>query len=146
MRILGLLLLLFALLLFTLLRPPAETTIVRDPATSPPDLRVRPVDTEPSTADLPRIVQRPLFEPQRRPVRTPPREEPAPEPPRVRLSAVTVSSDLRVAVIRDLDSGNTRRVREGEKLNDWTIKRVHSDQIVLQWRDKEITIPLLSGE
>lgn len=150
MRILGLLLLALALGLFALFRPPPATTAGAVPVAAAPDLWRVPTGPEPESGAVAVIARRPLFEPRRRPPAPQRTEEAAPDPPRVRVSAVTVSSDVRVAVIEDLDSGRTRRVREGEALNQWTIKRVYPDRIVLQWKGRETTreatIPLLRGE
>lgn len=146
MRILGVLLLLLALVLFIMFRAtdrPAAGAATGLPA---PDLWTAPAHPSPDSGDLAVIAQRPLFQPQRRPALPAPVEDPVPDPPRVRLSAVSISSDVRVAVIKELDSGRTRRVHEGEKLNLWTIKHVHPRQIVLQWNNRETIIPLFSGE
>lgn len=146
MRLFGCLLILLSLVLAGLFRPPELP--VASPELDPPRPRpwVVPGPSNPDSAGLSLIVQRPLFEPERRP-RLPERiEEPVPDAPRVRLSAVSVSSDVRIAVVQELDSGRTRRVREGERLSAWTIAEVQPDQIVLRWKDKETTIPLLSGE
>lgn len=154
MRTMGLLLVLLAAALFGLLRPPAVTVAGPTPAPESPDLWTAPPEQAPHSGARAEIAKRPLFEPRRRPPAPEQPEEPAPEPPRIRLSAVTVSSDLRIAVIEELDSGRTRRVREGEDVDQWTIKRVYPDRIVLQWRSggatdetaRETTIPLSSGE
>lgn len=146
MRILGLLLLLLALALFAVFDTPDRTASGPAPDLSAPARWAPPAHPAPESVDPAAILQRPLFQPQRRPP-TPIRvADPVPDPPRVRLSAVSISSDVRIAVIKELDSGRTRRVREGETLNLWTIKHVHPRQIVLQWKDRETIIPLFSGE
>lgn len=146
MRILGILLLLLALVLFTMLHAPDRPAAGRAPGLSAPEVWTAPGRPAPDSGHLAVIAQRPLFQPQRRPPAPAEVEDPVPDPPRVRLSAVSISSDVRVAVIKDLDSGRTQRVREGEMLNLWTIKHVHPRQIVLQWNDRETIIPLFSGE
>lgn len=146
MRILGLYLLLIAALFAALTQPPMDAGGASEPVPAPTAAWTPPSMAEPDVGNLPLISQRPLFEPRRRPTETAPREDPVPAVPRIRLSAVSISSNIRVAVIKDLDSGGTRRVREGEKLNDWTVKRVHGDEIVLQWKDRETIIPLSSRE
>lgn len=146
MRFFGLLLILLSLALAGVLRPPERPAPVPDTEPAPPGPWTAPGPSSPDPAGVSLVVQRPLFEPQRRPPVPERIEEPVPDAPRVRLSAVSVSSDVRIAVVEELDSGRTRRVREGERLSDWTIERVHSDQIVLRWKDRQTTIPLLSGE
>lgn len=146
MRTLGLLLLMLALVLLAVFRLPARPPADPTPEASSTDPWEPPVIEEPDSGDLLLITGRPLFQPKRRPPAPEPAEDPTPDPPRVRLSAVTVSSNVRVAVIKQLDTGDTRRVREGEKLNQWTVKRVLRNQIVLQWKERETTIPLFSSE
>lgn len=145
MRPLGLLLLLLALGLFAGLRAPAPLPgdTAPPPAAQPWS---EPAGIEPRPGALALITQRSLFRPGRRPPVEVPPEEPVPAAPRVQLSAVSVSSEIRVAVIRDLDSGRTRRIREGEKLNEWTVKRVQGDEIVLQWKERQTVIPLSGRE
>jgi hypothetical protein len=146
MRLFGLLLILVSLLLAGLLRPPERPAPGPGAESVPSGLWTAPGPSSPDPAGVSLIAQRPLFEPQRRPPAPERIEEPVPDAPRVRLSAVSVSSDVRIAVVEELDSGRTRRVREGERLSAWTIERVHPDQIVLRWKDRQTTIPLLSGE
>lgn len=146
MRVFGPLLLLLSLVLVALFRPPERPVSGPPTEPAPAGLWTVPETSSPDAASPSLIVERDLFQPERRPPVAERIEEPVPDPPRVRLSAVSVSSDVRIAVVEELDSGRTRRLREGESLNHWTIKHVRPDQIVLRWKDRETTIPLLSGE
>jgi len=92
------------------------------------------------------ILERPLFSPQRRPpVIVPPEPQPT-APPRIHLSAITISNSVRVAVVRDLDSRQTRHVREGDKVGDWVVENVGRNSVILTAQDQRITIPLFGGE
>lgn len=137
---------LVALLLFSVLNVPDRKTAGPAPGSAAPGPWQAPEHEPPDTGALAVIAQRPLFQPQRRPPEPVRVEDPVPDPPRIQLSAVSISSDVRVAVIKELESGRTRRVQEGEKVELWTVKRVQPRQIVLQWNDKEKVIPLFGGE
>jgi hypothetical protein len=146
MRMFGVLLLLLAMVLFAVFDPPDRRTAAPEPGHGAAEAWVSPVEPPPDPGHLTAITGRPLFQPERHPPVADPVQEPVPDPPRVRLSAVSISRDVRVAVVKELDSGRTRRVQEGEKLNQWTIKHVHPTRIVLEWHQKETVIPLFSGE
>lgn len=110
-----------------------------------------PAESIPATPNLPDaeeytgILVRPLFYPQRRtPVAADPGEQPTPTP-RIRLSAVSISNSVRMAVIQELDSNRTYHVREGDIFNEWTIENVRRDSVILRSKDQKITIPLFSG-
>jgi hypothetical protein len=65
--------------------------------------------------------------------------------PRIRLSAVSYSNSVRVAVIQELDSNRTHHVREGDIFSEWTIEKVSRDSVTLRLKDQKITIPLFGG-
>ena len=65
---------------------------------------------------------------------------------RIRLSAVSISTSVRVAVMQELDSNRTFHVREGDIFRGWTIEKVRRDSVMLSLEDKKITIPLFSGD
>ncbi len=104
--------------------------------------------TDPAAPDLAQyadILQRPLFSPQRRPFVAP---EPTPQPvapPRVRLSAVSISNSVRVAVIQELDTNRTQYVREGDELGQWVVEKVDPNRVILRSNNQTITIPLFGG-
>lgn len=92
------------------------------------------------------ILERPLFSPQRRPFVV---AAPVPEPvaaPRVRLSAITIFNSVRVAVIRETDSNQTRHIKEGDSLGEWVVDKVGRNSVILVTEDQKITIPLFGGD
>ena len=114
-----------------------ETTLLAEHVPADPKV----LDTEEFDA----ILQRPLFSPQRRPFSAP---EPVPQPlapPRIRLSAISVSNSVRVAVIRELDTNRTQYVREGAQLGQWVVEKVDLNKVILRSKDQTITIPLFGG-
>ncbi|NNC99236.1 MAG: hypothetical protein HKN85_03550 [Gammaproteobacteria bacterium] len=48
-----------------------------------------------------------------------------------RLSAITMSSDARIAVIADVETGTTRRLREGDMLDAWKIGEINAAEVTL---------------
>lgn len=111
---------------------------------SPAVVQVPTLPNAPDADGTADVQDRPLFYPQRRtPVAAPAAEQPMPQL-RIRLSAVSISNSVRVAVIQDLDSNRTFHVREGDIFREWTIEKVRRDSVMLSLKDKKTTIPLFS--
>lgn len=123
--------------------PAAPETPLQQPAAS---IRIPDAPELPAANQYAIILERPLFSPQRRPFVA---VEPAPQPvaaPRIRLSAITISNSVRVAVIREADSQRTRHIREGDTLGDWVVDKVGRNSVILVTEDQKITIPLFGGD
>jgi|GEM_PF-2635071 len=145
MRLTGLLLV--GLGLWFLWQHGSDVPVGDERQTQRPDFKTRLPDDpdQPAISEYVVILKRPLFSPHRRP---PVKAEPEPQPtpaPRIRLSAITISNSVRVAVIRELDSNQTRHIREGDKLNDWVVEKVGPNSVILTTEDRKITIPLFDG-
>ena len=52
------------------------------------------------------------------------------------------SAETASVMIEDKDKGTTYYVRQGEKVNDLTVKTIYTDRVVLTYEDEEITIKL----
>ena len=93
------------------------------------------------------IATRPLFSPSRRPPREPVEYAAPPKvikPPQISLTAVSISGDRRVAVIRDIGSGEIRRIPQGDDIDEWTVVQVLPDRIILGSGDRRETILLFN--
>ena len=124
-------------------RPPAGEYSSK---ASPTVVRTPELPNAPDADGIKDVLDRPLFYQRRR---TPDAAFAAPPPIpqlRVRLSAVSISNSVRVAVIQELDSNRTFHVREGDIFREWTIEKVRRDSVMLSLKDKKITIPLFSGD
>ena len=106
-----------------------------------------PDDPVPPAADeYAVILERPLFSPRRRPPVITKPEPRQVSPPRIRLSAITISNSVRVAVVRELDSHQTRHVREGDEVGEWVVEKVGRNSVILTVQEQRITIPLFGGD
>lgn len=146
MRLTGLLLIALGLWFVWQHDPSAPAPVVEAPPQSVPD-RITPVDPDRADArEYAVILERPLFSPQRRPpVEVPPEPRP-PASPGIRLSAITISNSVRVAVVRDIESNQTRRIREGDVVGEWLVDKVGRNSVILTAQDQRITIPLFGGD
>lgn len=104
-----------------------------------------PVFRPPPDSVLAAATHRPLFASHRRP--DPVQIEYSTDsvnddPPNINLTAVSISKDGRIAVVKDIASGNTVRVAEGKKIGDWTITNVFPDRIVLERNHQQSSVPL----
>lgn len=95
------------------------------------------------------ILERPLFTPGREP---PPEPEPVAAavvrttPLRLELEGVAVSTEVRVAVVRDLSNNTLLRIVEGDKHQDWTLERVHPAGVTFSQGDETRELILLPEE
>jgi general secretion pathway protein N len=81
------------------------------------------------------IVERPLFMPDRKPQQ--PDEQQAPtaavtvNPPQARLIGTVITPAKRQALIQDLTAGKVVRVEQGMPVQDWQVKEILPDRLVL---------------
>lgn len=143
---------LIAILLWELDHPPGGSPL-------PPVAPVSPAHTVeptlPTSHPAPRtryraIVERPLFEPSRRPPQpalpVTAAAPPAREPTQYRLSAVVIHGEHRTAIFQRRSSGETVPVAEGERLETWTLASLHADRATLTKDGQEITLQLRPHE
>lgn len=125
----------------------------RDPnplVTQPPAAKPAPRATEfPPMEELQATRERPLFNPNRRPPAAEP-ENDAP-PPIVESSAlpfeltgVALGPDVRVAILRNKGSNDEARLKEGEKLDAWTVEIVTDRYVVLRGEGKRVRLWLFN--
>lgn len=111
-----------------------------------PDAASAPAPSEryspPALASFDAILERPLFNPDRRPVAVPePAVAPATTPTkplRARLEGVVQIGATSFALIRDLSSNEPVRLAQGMELNGWTLERVESGRAVLSRGDGQV--------
>jgi hypothetical protein len=147
----------FAVLLALL---PCAAAAQRDPP-APPPVAVPPVGTQPVQARsfaLPALDalqatrQRPLFSPQRKPdVEAAPEGEievvqESPDSLPFELTGVVVGADIAVAILRNKDTQETVHLRQGEKLEAWSIDEIAARHIVLRQDERQMTLELFPAK
>jgi len=103
----------------------------------------------PPMEELQATRERPLFNPNRRP---PAAEAETETPPPIvessslqfELTGVALGSDVRVAILRNKSSNEEVRLKEGEKLDAWTIEIVTDRYIVLRGEGKRVRLWLFN--
>jgi hypothetical protein len=98
--------------------------------------------TPPALASFDAVLERPLFNPDRRPVVVPesaaaPAATPT-VPLRARLEGVVRIGATSFALIRDLSRNEAVRLAQGMELNGWTLDRVESGRAVLSRGDGQV--------
>jgi general secretion pathway protein N len=84
---------------------------------------------------------RPLFSPTRRPpaaVEATP--APAPKPVSLRLDGLIVTRDRKEAMITESGEGKRLRLREGDTVAGWTVRRIERDKVLLTSPTDEMTL------
>jgi hypothetical protein len=84
---------------------------------------------------------RPLFSATRRPpaaVETAP--APAPKPVSLRLDGLVVTRDRKEAMITESGQGKRLRLREGDSVAGWTVRRIERDKVLLDSLAGEMTL------
>ena len=132
---------------------PGSSTAWERPAAQAPNLddalaailRPRPE----VAAEFPRIVERPLFAATRRPPEPPsadPKnaEEPPPPPP-VELDKLrmfgTINGPTMQGILAEVE-GESRFIRTGEKVGDWTLRQISSSEATFAKGDEQRVVPL----
>ena len=94
------------------------------------------------------MVDRPLFNQERRPV------ENAPEPKvtqpgtsnpkalRLNLTSVIIAPGRKLAIFRDLSKNKSIRVAEGEVVKGWRLSQIQGDKVILERDGKSHELPL----
>jgi general secretion pathway protein N len=81
------------------------------------------------------IVERPLFMPDRKPQQPEQQQAPAAvvtvNPPQARLIGTVITPAKRQALIQDLTAGKIVRVEQGMPVQDWQVKEILPDRLVL---------------
>lgn len=103
----------------------------------------------PPLEELQATRERPLFSPNRRP---PAAEAETEAPPPIvessslpfELTGVALGSDVRVAILRNKSSNEEARLKEGEKLDAWTIEIVTDRYVVLRGDGKRVRLWLFN--
>lgn len=141
MRILGLLLLILALTLYSLLKPsgyiaPSDESVKIDtsPNWTEPDL------SHLTTLSLAEILDRPLFEPLRQGSQI--AQTASFAPPKIKLIAVSISGDSKIAIVKELNTDQTSYLKEGDKLESWIVQQVDPVEIMLTQKQEKLIIPL----
>ncbi|RMG29522.1 MAG: hypothetical protein D6721_05855 [Gammaproteobacteria bacterium] len=131
MRAYLLLLALFALLAYQVERePPPVAPEPRQPGTKTAD-PVPPRLPRPRAVDLEALLARPLFSPTRRPPHT---SRHAPRPgndPRFRVTGIVRGASGRLALVQVVGRPGTLEVREGMRLEGWTVEQVRAEGVRL---------------
>ena len=125
--------------LFELMRTPAAPPTL-NPEENPPDNLTVPKLTLdiPSLSEFKATLDRPLFSESRRPAEPETDDETGDTPEQtpkeavpVRLSAVIIEQDEKSALLEETKSRTSKRVREGEAFEGWTLVEVREDAVVL---------------
>jgi len=134
------------------LRPPTLAPLTKAASELPPpepDWQIAtPQQLVPADlANYREIVERPLFLEARRPPETEApivvvQEQIVEEEKSFTLIGVLVTSDSTAALIRDDESGTTERMRVGERIENWRLKEIHADNVVLEKNDKVQVVEL----
>ena len=84
---------------------------------------------------------RPLFSPTRRPpVAVEATPAPPPKPVSLRLDGLIVTRDRKEAMITESGEGKRLRLREGDTVAGWTVRRIERDKVLLTSPDSEMTL------
>jgi type II secretory pathway component PulC len=115
-------------------------------AQSPPAAPEGPAFTIPPLENLEATRERPLFSPKRRPDAEGPAETPvveeSPENLPFELTGVVIGSDMSVAILRNRDTQETVRLRQGENLEAWSLQEVATRHVVLRQEDRQVRLEL----
>jgi hypothetical protein len=127
------------------LQPRGQNPLLAKPAAQPKQSAI----DYPPLEELQATRERPLFNPNRRPPAAEP-ENDAP-PPIVESSAlpfeltgVAVGPDVRVAILRNKGSNEEARLKEGDKLEAWTVEIVTDRYVVLRGDGKRVRLWLFN--
>jgi hypothetical protein len=130
--------------------PPAQPPVAAPPAgTSPvqaPSFALPPLD------ELHATRERPLFSPQRKPdVEAAPESEPQvvqenPDALPFELTGVVMGADVAIAILRHKDTQETVHLRQGEKLEAWSIDEISARQIILRQDERQMTLELFPAK
>jgi len=93
--------------------------------------------TLPPLASFSEVVERPLFFEKRRPIEPPPTEAAPVEVGDFLITGIVISDTDRHVLVRVNKNSQTKRVREGETISDWSVEQIHSDRVVLR-RGEEV--------
>jgi general secretion pathway protein N len=122
-------------------RAPAPKIVQAAPPQTP---AIPPLD------ELQATRERPLFSANRRPPSV--QVEPEALPPIVEsaslpfnLTGVALGPDIRVAILRNKDTNEEVRLREGEKINPWTVDVIAERYVVLRGDGKRVRLWLFSN-
>jgi hypothetical protein len=139
---------------FELMRTP-EAPPSPNPSEIPPsDLTVPKLTLDvPALTEFSATLERPLFSKSRRPAEPEaddgaektPEETPKVAAP-VRLSAVIIEEDEKSAFLEETRSRMSKRVREGEQFEGWTLLEVRDDAVVLESLGKRSEVELRNFE
>lgn len=66
-----------------------------------------------------------------KPVPTIGRTEEAPKPLRLKLMGVVINNDMKIALIKDLDKGETYELAEGEKTSDFSVVEISDGRVII---------------
>jgi len=94
------------------------------------------------------VVERPLFQPERRPSEEETSAETASGPTEERglegldLNAVILTSDVTMAWVFDGPNSSLIKVRPGDDLAGWTVREIRADRLVLERHGEADTLPL----
>jgi general secretion pathway protein N len=84
---------------------------------------------------------RPLFSPTRRPpVPVEAAPAPAPKPVLLRLDGLIVARERKEAMITESGEGKRLRLREGDSVAGWTVRRIERDKVLLVSPAGEMTL------
>jgi general secretion pathway protein N len=136
----------FALLgLMVMLALLPRAAAAQSPAAPPQE----PASAMPPLENLEATRDRPLFSPQRRPnAEAPPEEaavvEESPENLPFELTGVVIGSDTAIAILRNRDTQETVRLRQGENLEAWSLQEVATRHVVLRQEERQVRLELFS--
>jgi len=136
---------------------PGSSTDWAPPAAQPPNLEdalasaLRPRPD--AGAEFPRIAERPLFSSTRRPPEpadaSAKSDEPPPPPPPVQLDKLkmygTINGPTMQGILAEVE-GESRFIRSGEKVGEWTLRGISSGEATFAKDDEERIIPLPLAE
>ena len=93
----------------------------------PPELQfsMRPIE------DFYAILERPIFSPSRRPPAIEALEAPPDSDVTFTLKGIMIDEDVRIALFRAKSNKKILRLREGDKIEGWTLVRIERDSVSL---------------
>jgi len=135
-----------AALLFAMLAAwPWLTPVAAPPPASgsrPPEVAAPPLPALAAPARYAAIIERPLFAPSRRAASAALDAATTGSPARYRLVGVIAVGQTRWALL--VDGARTLQVGPGDRLDDWTVRRVEHDRVVLSSSSGETVLQLRS--
>lgn len=122
---------------------PNTEAVARNSVSATPDLPDLPPElhfTMGEREEFDAVLKRPLFSPSRRPAIP---EAVASQEFDFILKGVLIDNEAQIALLRRSRDGQMIRLREGEEINRWALKKVELDYVILERGGREVLLEMV---